>query len=121
MKVVKKVEEGKKVILVQWEGKWFNLDDDLSKAMTGVYHYYAEGSRFGICERGEKVKFYKGDFDKTFSFSPVEDWWDLTPKEIAQTLVCRAEKVRAWAKSLDFLQEQAEIFVPWENVPKEDC
>jgi len=118
MKVVKRVEDGKKVILVQWEGKWFYLDNNLSKAMTGVYSYYEAGSRCGICERGEKVRFYKGDFKKTFSFSPVKDWWDLTPKEIAQTLVCRTEKVRAWAKSLDF-QEQAEIFVPWENIPKE--
>ena len=129
MRVIKKVLDGKKAIEVQWEGKWYVLDNNLSEAMTGVYSKWEKGSRFGICEdvqtsgpeykESHPVGFYKGDFEKVIRFSPVYDWWELSAKEIGEILMARAQKVRTEFLAFEKYYEEARIFVPWEKENKQ--
>jgi len=117
MKVMKQLKHGKKCIKVIWRGKEYKLDYHLSRSMTGT----TEETMDGICTASgcKSLAFQLHQCRERLEFDPVDDWWELSPREIGETLIKRAKAVRQWVKQQNFIEE-AIFDVPFENEEYEE-
>jgi len=119
MKVIKREDEGKREIIIEWKKREYRLPGEcieLLKAMTGASD--VSWSEIPRCREGDKITqtiFYCGERSKRFQFKAVHDWWALSPQEIANTLLQRARMVKKW---LDTLPRE-EVFTTYDELELE--